>query len=100
MNKFTLVIGGISVLSIVVLFFLYRNTSVKLNTTRAELAREQLIVDTLQRDNARLVEFNKRRDEETAKIRAEYAERLKAIPADPVGDMRPSQELLDFLKRG
>jgi len=100
MNKFTLIAGGIGILAIISLFFLYQNTSLKLDNTRSQLAREQLINDTLKADNARLVEFNKRRDAEIAKIEQEYAERLKAIPADPCGDMRPNADLLRFLKEG
>lgn len=97
----TKIIGILGIVLIVgTLFTLWRVTSIKLNNTREQLNEVTCQLDTLTKENARLVDYNKRRDSEIKKLEKQYQDKLNAIPADLCGDMKPSKELIDFFKKG
>lgn len=96
----TKIIGILGIVLIVgTLFTLWRVTSIKLNNTREQLDEVTCQLDTLTKENARLVDYNKRRDTEIKKLEKQYQEKLNAIPADLCGDMKPSKELIDFFTK-
>jgi uncharacterized protein YoxC len=82
------------------LFTLWRVTSIKLENTRERLNEVTCQLDTVTKENARLTEYNKRRDKEIKDLEKLYQDQLNKIPADLCGDMKPSKELLDFFKEG
>lgn len=97
----TKVIISLGVVIIIgVLFAMWRTTSIKLNTTRDKLNEVTCQLDTVVKENARLIEYNRRRDTQIKQLEKLYQDRLSAIPADLCGDMKPSKELLQFFKEG
>ena len=98
--KAKLIIGFIIVAIIGVLFGLWRVTSIKLSNTQQQLVETTCKLDEITKENARLVEYNKRRDSQIKQLEKEYQEQLNKIPADLCGDMKPSAEILEFFKQG
>lgn len=98
--KTKIIISLSAVLVIVVLFMLWRTTSIELNNTRQELIEITCKLDEVTKENARLVEYNKARDTEIKKLEKQYQAKLNAIPADLCGDMKPSKELIEYFKKG
>lgn len=95
------IIGILGVILIIgTLFALWRVTSIKLENTREQLNEVTCQLDTVTKENARLTEYNKRRDKEIKDLQKAYQDQLNSIPADLCGDMKPSKELLDFFKEG
>ena len=88
------------VLVIGTLFALWRVTSIKLENTREQLSEVTCQLDTVTKENARLVEYNKQRDKQIKEIEKRYSEMLNNIPGDFCGDSKPSKELLEFFKQG
>lgn len=88
-------------ISIIGLFFgLWRMTSVKLDNARNQIDEMTYAIDNLNKENANLVEYNKRRDKEIKDIEKLYQDQLNSIPADLCGDMKPSEEMIEFFKKG
>ena len=81
-------------------FTLWRVTSIKLNNTREQLTEVTCKLDTVTKENARLVEYNKQRDTQIKVLEKEYQSKLNSIPADLCGDMKPSKEMIEFFKKG
>lgn len=95
------IITGLCIILIIgTLFALWRVTSIKLENTREQLTEVTCQLDTVTKENARLVEYNKRRDSEIKNLEKQYQAKLNAIPADLCGDMKPSAELIEFFKKG
>ena len=89
---------SILIIGLITCFFLWRNTTIKLDNTRAELKNAQQTISVLQSDNAKLVAYNLERDKQIKEIEKQYQEQLNKIPADACGDVKPSKELLEFLR--
>ena len=87
-------------IAIIMLMFLWRNTAIKLANTEQKLTEVTCALDTVTKENAHLVEYNKRRDSQIKQLEKEYQERLNKIPADLCGDMKPSKELIEYFKKG
>ena len=95
------IIAGLGIILIIgTLFALWRVTSIKLENTSEQLTEVTCQLDTVTKENARLVEYNKRRDSQIKQLEKEYQEQLNKIPADLCGDMKPSAEMLEFFKQG
>lgn len=88
------------VLVVGTLFTLWRVTSIKLANTREQLNEVTCQLDIVTKENARLTEYNKRKDKEIKDLNKAYQEQLNKIPADTCGDLKPSKELLEFFKEG
>ena len=88
------------ILVIGILFGLWRTTSIKLANTREQLSEVTCQLDTVTKEHARLVEYNKQRDKQIKELERQYTEKLNAIPADLCGDTKPSKELIEFFKNG
>ena len=73
-------------------FTLWRVTNIKLNNTREQLTEVTCKLDTVTKENARLVEYNKQRDTKIKVLEKEYQAKLNSIPADLCGDMKPSKK--------
>lgn len=80
------------------LFTLWRVTAIKLNNTQTQLAEVSLKLETVNKENTRLVEYNKQRNSQIKQLEKSYQQKLDAIPADICGDMKPSKELLQYLR--
>lgn len=94
------IIAGLGIILVIgTLFALWRTTSIKLENTRQQLTEVTCQLDTVTKENARLVEYNKRRDSQIKELEKQYQAKLNAIPADLCGDMKPSKELLDYFKK-
>ena len=101
LNHAKLIIAGIiAVLAILLVsvFFMWRNTVTQLNNVKAELQSAQQTISVLQSDNAKLVAYNLERDKQIKEVEKQYQASLKNIPADKCGDMKPSAELLEYLR--
>ena len=95
------IIAGLGIILVIgTLFALWRTTSIKLENTRQQLTEVTCQLDTVTKENARLVEYNKRRDSQIKELEKQYQAKLNAIPADLCGDMKPSKELIEFFKKG
>lgn len=97
LNQVKLIIAVLVVLLISV-FFMWRNTVTQLNSVKAELQSAQQTISVLQSDNAKLVAYNLERDKQIKEVEKQYQASLKNIPADKCGDMKPSAELLGYLR--
>ena len=101
LSQAKLIIAGIMAVLVVLLvsvFFMWRNTVTQLNSVKAELQNAQQTISVLQSDNAKLVAYNLERDKQIKEVEKQYQASLKNIPADKCGDMKPSAELLDYLR--
>lgn len=94
------IIGILGIILVVgTLFTLWRVTAIKLSNTQQQLMETTCKLDTLTKENARLVDYNRHRDSEIKKLEKQYQAKLNAIPADLCGDMKPSKELIDFFTK-
>lgn len=94
------IIGILGIILVVgTLFTLWRVTAIKLSNTQQQLTETTCKLDEITKENARLVEYNKRRDSQIKKLEKEYQDKLNSIPADLCGDMKPSKELIDFFTK-
>jgi len=101
LNHAKLIIAGIIAVLVILLvsvFFMWRNTVTQLDNVKAELKNAQQTISVLQSDNAKLVAYNLERDKQIKEVEKQYQESLKNIPADKCGDMKPSAELLEYLR--
>ena len=89
-----------AILLIGTFFALWRVTAIKLSNTRDQLNEVTCQLDTVTKENANLIAYNKRRESEIKDLEKTYQEYLKSIPADLCGDMKPSSELIEFFKKG
>ena len=97
--KITAIILFICILGFIVFFGLWQQASLKLKQTEESLEKANLIIQSLQLDNNKLLQYTKEKDQEIKKIEIQYKETLKNIPSDKCGDMKPSTELLEFFRR-
>ena len=79
--------------------FMWSRTSYKLDAKTAELVNANATIMALQIDNDRLNEYNNKKNEEMKEVEEKYKEKLKNIPADSCGDVKPSSQLLDYLRK-
>lgn len=101
LNHAKLIIAGIIAVLVILLvsvFFMWRNTVTQLDNVKAELQTAQRTITVLQSENAKLVQYNLERDKQIKDIEKKYQNNLKNIPADKCGDMKPSKELLEYLR--
>ena len=95
------IIGILGIILVVgTLFTLWRVTTIKLNNTREQLSEVTCQLDTVTKENARLVQYNKQRDAKIKDLEKAYKDKLNSIPADLCGDMKPSEELIEFFRKG
>ena len=79
-------------------FCLYQKTSNDLKITKSNLTLAEQNILSLQKDKEKLLEYNIKKDQEIKKIENKYKSQLSNIPKDKCGDVKPSKELLDYLK--
>lgn len=102
LSQAKLIVAGIMAILVVLLisvFFMWRNTVIQLDNVKAELRSAQQTISVLQSDNAKLVAYNLERDKQIKEVEKKYQSSLKNIPADKCGDMKPSKELLEYLRQ-
>ena len=102
LSKANLIIAGIMgllVISLVSCFLMWRNTVDQLEAVKADLQAAQRTITVLQSENEKLVQYNLERDKQIKEIEKKYQDQLNKIPSDSCGDMRPSKELLEFLRQ-
>jgi len=97
-TKIKLIVSGVCIILIISLFALWRNTSTKLENTCQLLTEAEATIQSLQVANAKLLEYNTQKQAEIKEIEQKYKDLLNAAPSDSCGDMKPSKELLEFLK--
>ena len=88
----------LGIIGIITLGALWR---VEVSTNKSLQKENCTLTDSITRltsENAKLTEYNKKKDAEISRINKEYVERLKNIPADSCGDSFPSEELLEYLR--
>lgn len=100
MTKYKIYIIGIGIAIIIGLFSAWRITSTKLANTEKELAATTCQLTTLQEENQKLSEYNKKKDTEIKNLQDKYKQQLQNIPTDVCGDTKPSKELLEYFKNG
>ena len=102
LSKANLIIAGIMgllIISLVSCFLMWRNTVDQLEAVKADLQAAQRTITVLQSENEKLVQYNLERDKQIKEIEKKYQDQLNKIPSDSCGDMRPSKELLEFLRQ-
>lgn len=82
-----------------VCFYLWRVTSEKLDKVQTELSNANSTILTLNKDINKLTEYITKKDTEIKKIEEDYKKKLENVPRDVCGDVKPSEELLQYLKR-
>lgn len=97
-SKIKIIIVSILVITIISLFALWRNTSIKLDNTCKLLTTAEMNLQALQAENAKLLEYNLKKQEEIKQIKNKYEQILNNIPFDECGNAKPSLELLQFLR--
>lgn len=80
-------------------FYLWRVTSEKLDKVQTELSNANSTITTLNKDITKLTEYITKKDTEIKKIEEDYKKKLENVPRDVCGDVKPSEELLQYLKR-
>ena len=79
--------------------FMWSRTSDKLDKKSAELVHANATIEALQLDNSKLVEYNNQKNEQIREVEDKYKEKLKNIPADSCGDIKPSKQLLEYFRK-
>ena len=79
--------------------FMWHNTCTKLDNKNAELIHANATIMALQLDNDKLNEYNNKKNKEIKEVEQKYKEILNNIPSDSCGDVKPSQRLLDYLRK-
>lgn len=79
--------------------FMWSITSDKLDKKSAELVHANATIEALQRDNDRLNEYNNQKSEQIKQVEEKYKEKIKNIPADSCGDVKPSKQLMEYFKK-
>lgn len=79
--------------------FMWNKTADKLNKKEAELIHANATIEALQQDNNKLNEYNNQKNEQIKEIEKKYKEKVKDIPADSCGDVKPSKQLLEYFRK-
>jgi len=98
-NKFIALIVSVSILSSIAFFALWRNKSSQFENKCKELSLAESQIESLRTDNEKLMEYNTRKDQQIKEIQDTYQKRLNSVPKDTCGDVKPSEELLEYLRR-
>lgn len=98
-NKVLTIISLVLFIGLIIFAFLWRLDHNKYNQTCKMLTDAESKIDILEQENKNLLEYNLKREEELKQIEAEYKERLDNIPKDNCGDVKPSKELLTYLRK-
>lgn len=98
-NKASLITIAVSVLAAVIFFMLWQVSQDNLKNTEERLCDANNTIQTLKNDNDKLLVYIQTKDQEIKKIEKEYMNKLNNIPKDACGDIKPSKELLDYLKQ-
>lgn len=98
-NKASLITIVVSVLAAVIFFMLWQVSQDNLKNTEERLCDANNTIQTLKNDNDKLLVYIQTKDQEIKKIEKEYMNKLNNIPKDACGDIKPSKELLDYLKQ-
>ena len=98
-NRFIALIICVSILSSIAFFALWRNKSNQFENKCRELSMAEAQIESLRIDNEKLVEYNNKKDQQIKEIQDTYQKRLNSVPKDTCGDVKPSEELLEYLRR-
>lgn len=98
-NKILLVTSIVFLVATIIFVLLWRIDNTKYKNTCRQLTEAESKIEVLEKENKNLLEYNIKREEELKQIEAEYKERLDNIPADTCGDVKPSKELLMYLRK-
>lgn len=97
-TRVTAILFFVLVIICLIFGFMWWNTKKDLKNTQAELDNANAQIMVLKEDNDRLVEYNNRKNEEIKDLENKYKEKLKNIPKDSCGDMKPSKELMEYFR--
>ena len=91
---------------ILILFFvacfcglMWSRTSDKVDKKSAELVHANATIMALQIDNDKLNEYNNKKNQEIKEVEEKYKEILNNVPSDSCGDVKPSQQLLNYFRK-
>lgn len=100
LSKTKIVIYAILIVAFSSLFVMWRTSvnNYKMEKANREALEVQLKASQTEVEN--LKEYNKKIAKEMEKIEKEYKERFQNIPKDSCGDAKPSEELLEYLRKG
>ena len=97
-TKVTVILILILIIISLIFGFMWWNTRKDLKNTQAELDNANAQITVLKADNDKLVEYNNLKNQEIKELESKYKEKLKNIPKDSCGDMKPSKELLEYFR--
>ena len=100
LSKTKIAIYAIMVVAFSALFVLWRTSAhnYKIEKVNRDALEVQLKASQTEVEN--LKEYNKKIAKEIEKIEKEYKDRFQNIPKDSCGDAKPSQDLLEYLRKG
>lgn len=90
---------AIFLIAFVILVVVCKMYSVNLSKANVELKAATETIDILRENHNKLLEYTLKKEKEIKDIEQKYTERLKNIPKDTCGDVKPSPELLDYLRK-
>ena len=87
------------IIACIVLFTLWRMNVNELKVVKKDLVDSQNALTILQKDNNKLIEYNKLKDKQLKEVEKKYKDRIDNIPSDKCGDILPSKELLEYFRK-
>ena len=100
LSKTKIAIYAIMVVAFSALFVLWRTSANNYKIEKANREALEVQLKASQTEVENLKEYNKKIAKEMEKIEKEYKDRFQNIPKDSCGDAKPSQELLEYLRKG
>lgn len=100
LSKTKIAIYAIIVVAFSALFVLWRTSANNYKIEKANREALEVQLKASQTEVENLKEYNKKIAKEMEKIEKEYKDRFQNIPKDSCGDAKPSQELLEYLRKG
>ena len=100
LSKTKIAIYAIIVVAFSALFVLWRTSANNYKIEKANREALEVQLKASQTEVENLKEYNKKIAKEMEKIEKEYKDRFQNIPKDSCGDAKPSQDLLEYLRKG
>ena len=97
-DNIKLIIYSLIVITVLVFGHNYYQLKQTLSNTQRELLIANSTIESLRKDNSKLLEYNSEKEKTINKLEKQYKKSLENIPSDKCGDTKPSITLLKYLK--
>lgn len=100
LSKAKIIAFGVVIVLLSSLFVLWRTSVNEYKSEKKAKEALEIKLEASQLEVNNLKEYNKKISKEMERIEKENQERFQNIPKDACGDVKPSKELLEYLKKG